>query len=71
MQVRYYDDPRSRQPHIYGHNVAEHEVEAVLDRPMERPSRRERSENRARAKRTQVVIYESFMFQTPFRTRSS
>ena len=35
MQVRYYDDPRSRQPHIYGHNVAEHEVEAVLDRPME------------------------------------
>ena len=35
MQVRYYDDPRSGQPHIYGHNVAEYEVEAVLDRPME------------------------------------
>ena len=35
MQVRYYDDPRSGQPHIYGHNVAEYEVEEVLDRPME------------------------------------
>ena len=35
LQVRYYDDPRSGQPHIYGHNVAEYEVEAVLDRPME------------------------------------
>ena len=34
-KVRYYDDPRSGRPHIYGHNVAEHEVEAVLDRPME------------------------------------
>ena len=35
MQVRYYDDPSSGQPHIYGHNVAEDEVEAVLDRPIE------------------------------------
>ena len=41
IHVRYYDDPRSGQPHIYGHNVAEHEVEAVLDRPMEdRPGER-------------------------------
>ena len=35
MQVRYYDDPSSGQPHMYGHNVAEYEVEAVPDRPME------------------------------------
>ncbi len=35
MQVRYYDDPRSGQPHIYGHNVVEYEAEAVLGRPME------------------------------------
>ena len=35
MQVRYYDDPRTAQPHIYGHNVTEDEVEDVLDRPME------------------------------------
>lgn len=35
VRVRYYYDPRSRQPHIYGHNVGEDEVEAVLDRPME------------------------------------
>ena len=48
MQVRYYDDPRSGQPHIYGHNVAEYEVEAVLDRPMEDRPGEGRSENRAR-----------------------
>ena len=35
MQVRYYVDPRTGQPHIYGHEVSEDEVEAVLDRPME------------------------------------
>ena len=35
MQVRYYNEPGSRQPHIYGHNVAEYEVEAVVDHPME------------------------------------
>lgn len=35
MRVRYHYDPRSGQPHIYGHNVGEDEVEAVLDRPME------------------------------------
>ena len=35
MQARYYDDPRSGQPHIYSHNVTEDEVEAVLGRPME------------------------------------
>ena len=28
MQVRYYNEPESGQPHIYGHNVAEYEVEA-------------------------------------------
>lgn len=36
MRVRYYYDPRnprSGQPHIYGHNVGEDE--AVMDRPME------------------------------------
>ena len=48
MQVRYYDDPRSGQPHIYGHNVAEYEVEAVLDRPMEDRPGEGRSENHAR-----------------------
>ena len=35
MQVRYYIDRRSDQPHIYGHNVTETEVEAVLARPLE------------------------------------
>jgi hypothetical protein len=35
VQARYYHDPRTGQPHIYGHNVTEDEVEGVLDRPME------------------------------------
>jgi hypothetical protein len=30
MEVRYYLDPDTRQPHIYGHGVTEDEVEHVL-----------------------------------------
>ena len=40
MKVRYYIDPRTDSPHIYGHNVAESEVEEVLGAPGEdRPGR--------------------------------
>ena len=39
MPVRYDDDPRSGQPQIDGHNVAEYEVEAVPGRPLEAPRR--------------------------------
>jgi hypothetical protein len=31
MDVRYYIDPDSGQPHIYGHGVTEAEVEFVLN----------------------------------------
>jgi len=30
MEVRYYLDPDTGQPHIYGHGVSEQEVEEVL-----------------------------------------
>jgi hypothetical protein len=30
MQVRYYLDPDTGQPHIYGHGVSEDEVQYVL-----------------------------------------
>jgi len=30
MEVRYYLDPDTGQPHIYGHGVTEQEVEQVL-----------------------------------------
>lgn len=30
MRIRYYLDPMSGIPHIYGHNVSEAEVEDVL-----------------------------------------
>jgi glyoxylase-like metal-dependent hydrolase (beta-lactamase superfamily II) len=35
MTVRFYIDPATEQPHIYGHAVLEDEVEDVLTRPME------------------------------------
>ena len=40
MQIRYYIDPATDQPHIYRHGVDEAEVEDVLSRPIEdRPGR--------------------------------
>ena len=40
MDVRYYIDPRTGEPHIYSHAVNEREVKDVLGRPMEdRPGR--------------------------------
>ena len=30
MEVRYYVDPDTGQPHIYGHGVSEQEIEEVL-----------------------------------------
>lgn len=35
MKVRYFIDDSTSQPHIYGHDVDEQEVEDVLARPME------------------------------------
>lgn len=30
MELRFYEDPDTGQPHIYAHNVTEEEVEEVL-----------------------------------------
>ena len=35
MQLRFYIDPESEEPHIYGHDVSEAEVAEVLTRPIE------------------------------------
>ena len=35
MEIRFYVDPETREPHIYRHNVSEEEVEDVLRRPGE------------------------------------
>ena len=35
MQLRFYLDPDSGEPHIYRHRVAEDEAEDVLRRPVE------------------------------------
>jgi hypothetical protein len=40
VDLRFYIDPETRQPHIYRHAVNEAEVEDVLARPLEdRPGR--------------------------------
>lgn len=35
MTLRFYHDPDTELPHIYGHNVTEREVEDVLRYPIE------------------------------------
>lgn len=35
MRIRFYIDPETELPHIYKHDVREHEVEDVLRRPGE------------------------------------
>ena len=40
MKIRFYIDPITKLPHIYGHNVCESEVEEILTYPGEdRPGR--------------------------------
>jgi hypothetical protein len=40
VNVRFYSDPETGEPHIYNHNVDESEVEELLQRPAEdRPGR--------------------------------
>ena len=40
MNIRYYIDPETGRPHIYGHDVEETQVEEVLSNPGEdRPGR--------------------------------
>ncbi len=35
MEIRFYIDPETGEPHIYRHGVDEDEVEEVLTRPLE------------------------------------
>ena len=35
LNIRYYIDPETDQPHIYKHNVSEDEVEDILSKPGE------------------------------------
>ena len=35
MNLRFYIDPETNQPHIFNHSVSETEVEDVLFRPLE------------------------------------
>lgn len=60
MTIRFYIDPETRLPHIYGHAVDEEEVEEVLRAPGEDRPGREGSRvaiGQTRAGRYLRVIY--------------
>ena len=35
LKIRYYNDPKTEEPHIYNHGVKENEIEDVLSKPGE------------------------------------
>ncbi|MSS72031.1 MAG: DUF4258 domain-containing protein [Candidatus Latescibacteria bacterium] len=60
MNIRFYIDPETGQPHIYKHHVQENEVEDVLARPGEDRPGKEGSRiaiGQTRAGRHLRVIY--------------
>lgn len=60
MELRFYIDPETEEPHIRGHSVSEEEVEDVLARPLEDRAGREGSRvaiGRTRGGRCLRVIY--------------
>lgn len=60
MDLRFYIDPETDQPHILRHAVSEQEVEAVLTRPLEDRAGKEGSRvaiGQTRAGRYLRVIY--------------
>jgi hypothetical protein len=60
MNIRFYRDPETDEPHIYGHDVDEEEVADVLENPGEDRPGREGSRvviGKTRAGRYLRVIY--------------
>ena len=60
MEIRFYRDPATGEPHIYNHSVTEEEVEAVIRRPGEDRRGREGARvaiGQTRAGRFLRVIY--------------
>ena len=60
MNLRFYRDPATGEPHIYNHGVTEEEVEEILRRPGEDRRGREGSRvviGQTRAGRSLRVIY--------------
>jgi hypothetical protein len=39
MELRFYEDPETGEPHIYNHGITEDEVRQVLAHPGERPAK--------------------------------
>ncbi len=49
MKIRFYRDPETDEPHIFSHDVDEHEVAGVLGGPGEdRPGREDHASPSAR-----------------------
>lgn len=70
MNLRFYLDPETGQPHIYGHQVDEQEVEAVLMKPG-RIVRDEKDRGSPLARHERDDTCGSFMFLILNRTASS
>ena len=56
MTARFYIDPATDQPHIYGHSVVEEEVQDVLTRPMEDRAGRDGARIASRSNRGRPVL---------------
>lgn len=60
MEVRFYEDPETGQPHLYRHGVAEDEAEEVVSHPLEDRTGREGARvaiGKTRAGRYLRVVY--------------
>ena len=60
MQIRFYHDPATGEPHVYNHDVTEEEVEEVIRRPGEDRRGREGARvavGQTRAGRALRVVY--------------
>ena len=56
MKIRYFIDPETELPHIYGHDVKESEVEEVLSNPGEDRPGREGYESQLVRRRGYVIL---------------
>jgi len=66
LSIRYYVDPETGLPHIYGHDVEETEVEEVLSNPGEdRPGREGSHELQLERHQTGRYSQDNLLFPDP------
>lgn len=68
MEIRFYIDPETDLPHIYNHQVREHEVEEVLYNPGE--DRRGRDDSRVAIGQTYSGRYLKVIYASDLESNS-